>query len=97
MVSGTIRQQIITLLTEEELSARDISQLVSIREKEVCLHLDHINRSVSSQGKVLVVTPCQCLSCGFIFKDRQRLSSPGRCPQCKGSHISMARYRIVRK
>jgi len=92
---GTIRQQIIALLSEQEVNALAISQLLSIREKEVYDHLAHIRRSLNKQGKKLVVTPCFCLKCGFRFKDRHRLTPPGRCPRCKESHIGMASYRIA--
>ena len=91
---ATIRQQIIALLQGEDVNALEISQLLSIREKEVYEHLDHINRTLSSQGKRLLVRPYACLKCGFSFKDRHRFTRPGRCPRCKGGHISMASYHI---
>ena len=50
----TIRQQIIELLVEQEMSAREISQTVRIREKEVYEHLFHVARSVNTQKKKLV-------------------------------------------
>ncbi|MCJ7601262.1 MAG: transcriptional regulator [Desulfobulbaceae bacterium] len=91
---ATIRQQIIALLSNEEVNALEISQLLSIREKEVYEHLDHISRTLSSQGKRLLVRPYACMKCGFLFKDRHRFNRPGRCPRCKGGHISMASYHI---
>jgi hypothetical protein len=91
---ATIRQQIIALLQGEDVNALEISQLLSIREKEVYEHLDHINRTLSSQGKKLLVRPYACLKCGFSFKDRHRFTRPGRCPRCKGGHIGMASYHI---
>jgi len=91
---GTIRQEIISLLNEEELNALEISQALSIREKEVYEHLAHIKRSLTSHGKRLSITPYRCISCGYIFKDRQRLTRPSRCPHCKEGHIRMALYCI---
>jgi len=91
----TIRQQIIDLLSEEELNARDLSQALSIMEKEVYDHLEHIERTLSRQGKKLLVTPHRCLNCGYTFQKRKKWSKPGRCPECKEGHISMAAYRIV--
>jgi len=90
----TIRQQIINLLGADKLSVRDLSQAVSIPEKEVMAHLSHIERSVRSHGKKLVETPYRCLSCGFVFDKRTRFTKPGRCPSCKNSHIQTARYHI---
>lgn len=91
---GTIRQDIIVLLGEEELNAIGISQRFSIREKDVYDHLMHINKSAKSQGKVLRVTPYKCLTCGYVFKGRTQLKRPGRCPSCKECHIRMATYFI---
>ncbi|MGD1967416.1 MAG: ArsR family transcriptional regulator [Desulfobacterales bacterium] len=90
----TIRQKIIFLLSEAELSAREISGEVGIPEKEVTEHLTHIARSVSSQGKKIIITPANCLACGYEFENRKRFTRPGRCPQCKKSHIQSPRFRI---
>ena len=93
----TIRQEIISLLSGEELTVRDLSQALSIPEKEVMSHLGHIDKSVSSQGKRLVVTPYKCLSCGFVFDRRTRFNRPGRCPNCKNSHLQKASYHIIQQ
>jgi predicted Zn-ribbon and HTH transcriptional regulator len=90
----TIRQKIISLLIDEELTAREISGEVGISEKEVSDHLAHIARSVASQDKNVMVTPANCLACGYVFEDRKRFTRPGRCPQCKKSHIQSPRFRI---
>jgi len=90
----TIRQRIIELLTEGELDARQLSREVSIREKEVCDHLAHIARSLGAKGEKLDIRPAQCLSCGYVFKDRQRFTRPGRCPQCKKSHLQPPSFYI---
>ena len=90
----TIRQKIISLLSEDEMSAREISGEVRISEKEVVEHLAHIARSVSSQDKKVMITPANCLACGYVFENRKRFTRPGRCPQCKKSHIQSPRFRI---
>ena len=90
----TIRQKIIALLCDEELSAREISAEVGISEKEVAEHLAHIARSVSSKGQQVVITPATCLVCGYTFENRKRFTRPGRCPQCKKSHLQSPRFRV---
>lgn len=90
----TLRQQIIALLSSEELTLRDLSQALSIPEKDVVGHLGHIERTLRTQGKKLAEIPYQCLSCGFVFDKRTRFSKPGRCPACKNSHMQTARYYI---
>ena len=90
----TLRQEIIDLLNSEELTIRDLSQAVSLQEKEIIDHLGHIERTLQRQGKKLMVTPYKCLSCGFVFDKRTRFTKPGRCPGCKNSHIQIARFYI---
>ena len=91
----TVRQQIISLLQEGDFNAREISQALSVMEKEVYGHLGHIERSLGGQGMKLVVAPYTCLRCGYAFASRQRWSRPGRCPACRQGHIRLATYRIV--
>ncbi|MCG6917137.1 MAG: transcriptional regulator [Deltaproteobacteria bacterium] len=90
----TIRQQMISLLVDKEMDARELSQAMGIREKEVYEHLPHIARSVAAQKKQLVIQPVRCLACGYVFKDRKRFTRPGRCPRCKKSHLDEPKYRI---
>ena len=91
---GTIRQQIIELLTEQELDARELSGEVGVKEKEVYDHLAHIARSLAAKGSKLVIRPSECLQCGYVFKDRRRFTRPGRCPRCRESHLTSPRYHI---
>jgi predicted Zn-ribbon and HTH transcriptional regulator len=90
----TIRQEMIRLLVDAEMSARDLSQALKIREKDVYDHLRHIKRSVDSSGKTLRVMAARCLGCGYIFESRDRFTSPGKCPRCKNEHIEDPKYRI---
>ena len=83
----TVRQQIIALLTNEEMDARQLSQEVGIKEKEVIGHLAHIARSLAVKGKKLTIRPAECLLCGYVFEKRQRFTRPGRCPHCKKSYL----------
>jgi predicted Zn-ribbon and HTH transcriptional regulator len=90
----TMRQEIMTLLSEGEYGAKDISKIIRISEKEVYTHLEHISRSLKSQKMRLKITPAVCLACGYKFEARDRFSSPGRCPKCKGEHIQDPKYVI---
>ena len=83
----TLRQQIIELLTDGEMDARELSQEVGIKEKEVVAHLCHIARSLAVKGRKLTIRPAECLICGYVFEKRQRFTRPGRCPRCKKSHL----------
>jgi predicted Zn-ribbon and HTH transcriptional regulator len=83
----TVRQHIIELLTNEEMDARQLSQIVGVKEKEVIGHLAHIARSLAVKSKKLTIRPAECLLCGYVFEKRQRFTRPGRCPRCKKSHL----------
>ena len=94
MCVKTIRKQMIELLDNKEMSARDLSQALGIREKEVYTHLSHISRAVTVQKKQVVIIPAECLECGFVFEKRKRFTRPSRCPHCKSEHIQNPVYRV---
>ena len=83
----TLRQAIVRHLEDDPCTTRDLSSLVGIREKDVVPHLEHIQKSLRASGRKLQVQPAQCLSCGFVFKTRKRLTRPSACPDCRGQHI----------
>ncbi|MFH0725491.1 MAG: transcriptional regulator [Pseudomonadota bacterium] len=93
---STIRRQMMTLLAGYKMDARDLSQTLHIREKDIYDHLHHISCSLAHQGKQLRMAPFRCLSCGYEFVDRKRFHRPGRCPKCKRSHMEPAVYYIER-
>ena len=83
----TLRQEITGLLRDQTLSARDISQMVGIPEREVYEHLRHSRRSMGGRGRALAVVPARCRQCGFVFGQRENLTKPGRCPACRRQSI----------
>jgi predicted Zn-ribbon and HTH transcriptional regulator len=93
-VMPTIRQKIIALLSTAELDARELSQELGIQEKEVCIHLAHVARSVRAEKKKLIIHPSRCRQCGFVFEERRRFTRPGRCPKCRQSHLQSPRFQI---
>jgi|SRR3990172_3865954 len=90
----TVRHEIITLLDGVTMSARDISSHVKIPEKEVYGHLEHIQRTMLKKDHRLIITPAECLKCGFSFAKRERLTKPGRCPVCRGEQIQEPLFSI---
>lgn len=91
----TIRQAIKDLLLEQPFSALEISQRISLPEKEVLGHLRHIARA-PGPGFHFQVQPSVCKKCGFIFKKRDRLTTPSRCPRCRHQSIRRPRFHITR-
>src|SRR3990172_10380974 len=90
----TLRKRIAEALERESLDLREISKLFVIKERDALDHLEHVARSVHPAR--LTAEPASCRVCGFSFKKRTRLSTPGRCPVCKSEHISPPRFRIHR-
>ena len=91
----TIRHKIISILKGQPLSAKEISQDIGISEKEAYEHLEHIKKTVSKSGYNLAVTPSECNKCGFVFKKRERLKKPGKCPVCFSESISAPIFLIL--
>ncbi|HXX58319.1 MAG TPA: hypothetical protein VEI96_10000 [Thermodesulfovibrionales bacterium] len=83
----TIRKEIMCFLEGRTVSAREISAEVKIPEKEVYEHLEHIQKTSHKAAHHLIVVPAECRKCGFVFKKRERLKKPGRCPVCRGESI----------
>jgi predicted Zn-ribbon and HTH transcriptional regulator len=88
----TLRKKIAEILEKESLDLREVSRLFRIQEREVLGHLEHIAKSIHPRR--LTAEPASCRDCGFSFKKRTRLSTPGRCPLCKSEHISPPRFKI---
>jgi predicted Zn-ribbon and HTH transcriptional regulator len=90
----TLRHEIVALLRQGPLSARDISGEVRIPEKEVPEHLEHIRTALHKSGGLFRIIPAVCRKCGFIFQKRERLRKPGKCPVCQGEQIDPPLFAI---
>lgn len=90
----TVRRQIRALLEKGPHSAKEISIAIRIPEKEVENHLEHLRKSLHTEGRRLTQVPAECRGCGFVFRKRDRLKAPGRCPVCKGESISDSSFRV---
>ncbi len=88
----TLRKKIAEALREESFDLREISKRFGVKEREALDHLEHIEKSI--HPKRLILEPASCQECGFSFKKRTRLSTPGRCPICRSEQISPPRFKI---
>ena len=93
---STPRQAMKELLAEHPRSSLELSQLLSLSEKEVLDHLAHLARA-PGPGRQFRVIPAVCKHCGFVFKKRDRLTRPSRCPLCQHESISRPRFALVGK
>jgi transcriptional regulator len=92
----TRRQEITEVLRNGTASLQDIAVILGVNIKAVFEDIPHIEKSVRPQEK-LVITPAECRRCGFIFKDRQKIRTPSRCPKCKNVRIKDPVFRIEKR
>lgn len=85
---ATLRQRLRGALEEETLSARELSGRLGIPEREVYGHLEHLRLSLQGAGRELNILPPRCRKCGFLFRKREKLTKPGRCPRCRHTLIA---------
>ena len=91
----TPRQRIIDLITGARLSSHQLAQMLGIPERQVEEHLAHVVKTVASDpAHRFILDPSVCPDCGFLFRDRTKLTRPGRCPKCRGEGITAPRYGI---
>lgn len=81
------------LLKEAGYTAKQLSKALSITEKEVYAHLEHVEQSFAKRHG-LIYEPARCLDCGYNFPKRKRLTCPSRCPVCKSEAITSPVYKI---
>ncbi|MCL4504045.1 MAG: transcriptional regulator [Deltaproteobacteria bacterium] len=93
---NTLRQMIKELLLEESHSGLELSQRLSLPEKDVLDHLTHIARA-PGPGYRFQIIPAVCKNCGFAFKKRERLTIPSRCPICHHQSIRRPRFALLRQ
>ena len=92
-MSATRRQQIAAILRHGGLTVPEMAQRVGAPVKAVLSDLEHVRRSVKG-GEKWVVCDAECLACGFVFKGRDRLNVPSRCPECRSEQIRDAAFEI---
>jgi predicted Zn-ribbon and HTH transcriptional regulator len=89
------RRDLLDRLSEPR-TASALARDLGLKRRDVEEDLPHVVRSARAAGYRVVVEPARCKTCGFTF-DQERLSKPGRCPQCRGSRLYEPLIRIVRE
>jgi hypothetical protein len=83
------------LITDTLLSSRQLAELVGIPERQVEEHLAHVVQTLArDRTHRFVLEPSSCPACGYVFRDRRRLTCPSRCPRCRAEGITPPRYGI---
>ena len=82
----TLRRDLLEYLSHEPRSVSRLARELRLPRADVEDALRHMIRSARAAGHRIVVVPARCRACGFIF-DEDRLTKPGRCPECRESRI----------
>jgi predicted Zn-ribbon and HTH transcriptional regulator len=89
----TVRKQLLSMLSAEPRSVSSIARELRLRRGDVEDDLRHMIRSARAAGHVVSILPARCKACGFTFGE-DRLSKPGKCPQCRGTRLFEAQIAI---
>lgn len=87
----TKREEITSYLQAYPRTAKELAALLGMKITEVISHLEHVKRST---GKQFQINPAQCSQCDFVFRKREKLNTPSKCPQCKGQRVEGPWLRI---
>ena len=89
----TVRRDLVQMLTSQPRSVSSIARELGLDRRDVEDHLRHAIRSARAAGHHVIIEPARCKQCGFMFGE-DKLSKPGKCPECRGSRIFEAQIRI---
>jgi len=76
------------------MTLRDVAVRWGLRFKDAEDDVLHAARSASPL-RLRVDDPSRCLDCGFVFRDRRRLTAPSRCPSCRSEATTEPWFRLA--
>lgn len=88
------RRELLDRLSQP-LTPSALARELGLRRRDIEDDILHVVRSARAAGYRVVVEPARCKSCGFTFSE-EKLSKPGKCPQCRGSRLFEPVIRIER-
>jgi hypothetical protein len=89
----TIRKEIIQILSEKKMTAREIARVFGVEYSEVVEDLKHISKSLLPKRR-LVIDYATCKECGYVFKDRESFKTPSKCPRCRSESITSILFSV---
>ena len=90
----TLRRHLRDVLAEPR-TVSSLARELGFRRQDMEEDLRHAIRSARAAGDDVRVEPARCKTCGFTF-DQDRLTKPGKCPECRGTRIFEPLVSIVR-
>lgn len=85
--NDTTRRRLADQLRESPATPSELAAEFDLTPDAVLSHLEHVARSVESDGGRLLVAPPACRDCGFDDFD-DLLNRPSRCPSCKSESVT---------
>ena len=80
------RKHLMEMLSAEPRTASSLARELQLERRSMEEDLRHMIRSARAAGHRIIVEPARCKSCGFSF-DEERLSKPGKCPECRSTWL----------
>lgn len=80
------------MLQQNKQTAQQLANYFQTTLKEILEDLEHIQKSI--KPKKLKIAPAYCRKCNFVFKERDKISKPGKCPRCKSEWIEAQMFGI---
>ena len=87
------RKDLLKILSAQSRSASSIAHELGLKRADVEDDLRHLIRSARAAGHRVVIEPARCRACGFTFGD-DKLSKPGKCPQCRSTWLYEAQVHV---
>jgi predicted Zn-ribbon and HTH transcriptional regulator len=91
----TRREKIYKILNEieEPKTAEEIANMLGLSRREaktIQEDIEYLMKSVkrrSGSAEIIEMIPARCSSCGYVFRDRDKVKRPTKCPRCKSERI----------
>ncbi len=92
----SLRRQLRDVLSTTPRTVSSLARELGLRRGDMEEELQHAIRSARAAGERVEVDPARCKACGFVF-DPDKLSKPGKCPECRGTRIYEPLISIARE
>ncbi len=80
------RKDLIDFLLENPSNIEDLARSFGLTSREMADEIKHLRKSLRNKPYRIVIFPARCRQCHFSFH-RDRLTKPGKCPNCRGTWI----------
>lgn len=80
----TRRQEITALLKEHKVSMQELANKYKVEMSELTEDIEYIRFSFKNKFRM---EPAVCNYCGFVYREREKIKKPSKCPMCKHEDI----------